>query len=215
MFRSELKSALNRGSSALPALQFSLLVLVLFVLGLPLGGQIAALLPVVLWVGLLLSVILYLNRALQDEHEDGFVAQLLLSSKPTWVLLVQQLIGRWIGFMLPYTAVVACLLFGMGCSAVEALGLLLGLWIGSLAVFALGSVGAALTVCVRQASLLLPVLLLPLYVPTLIFACHYSYAVLNHEGIMNLWFFLLCADTVFCCTISPYFMGAALKVSQW
>lgn len=216
MFQSEFFSSFNTGSSVIPALHFSILILLLFALGLPLGQDLLPLLPVVLWVGLLLSILLHTNRIVQEDCEDGYVAQLLLSPTPLWWLLAQQQCGRWLGFMLPYSVMSFLVLMGLGCGIGFTTGALLALMIGSLSLFALGGVGAALTLGARQASLLLPMILLPLYIPTLIFGSQCLYALGENGGqVTQLWFYLLCANTIFCCTISPYFMGAALKVSQW
>jgi heme exporter protein B len=162
--------ALARGGGAGLGVVFFLLVVTLtpFAVGpdLALLGRIG---PAILWLGALLASLLGLDRLLQADHEDGGLDLIHLASAPLETLVAVKIAAHWLTTGLPL--VVAAPVFGVMLDlSPEALGrVALALLVGTPALASLGAVGAALTVGLRRGGLLVPVLILPLAIPTLIF----------------------------------------------
>jgi heme exporter protein B len=166
----DLRVALRRRADTTAALVFFAIVVSLFPLGV--GADPALLRRMgagVLWVAALLAAMLSLARLFADDHRDGTLEQLLLSTTPLPLLVLAKVVAHWLssGLLLTLVSPVLALQYGLpaGSIAVLAASLLLGTPLLSL----IGGVGAALTVGVRGAGVLLSLLVLPLFVPVLIF----------------------------------------------
>ena len=126
--------------------------------------------PGVIWVAALLSTLLSLNHLFRDDYLDGSLETMILSASSLSFLIMLKLFSQWIIFVLPLIIVAPLLAFLFHLS-VQAIGvLLISLLLGTPILIFLGSIGAALTVGLRNGGLLMILMLLPLYVPTLIFA---------------------------------------------
>jgi heme exporter protein B len=162
--------ALARGGGAGLGVVFFLLVVTLtpFAIGpdLKLLGRIG---PAILWLGALLATLLGLDRLLQADHEDGSLDLAQLAPAPLEALVAGKILAHWLTTGLPL--VIAAPLFGVMLDvAPETLArVALALLVGTPALACLGAVGAALTVGLRRGGLLVPVLILPLAIPVLIF----------------------------------------------
>jgi heme exporter protein B len=125
--------------------------------------------PGILWVGALLASLLSLGRLFSADFQDGTLEQMALSTTPLPVLVAAKVLAHWLlsGLPLALLAPVLALQFGLepGAMAVLVLSLVVGTPLLSL----IGAVGAALTLGVRGGEVLLSLLVLPLYIPTLIF----------------------------------------------
>lgn len=166
----DLKLALRQSSDGLTVLAFFLLCVSLFPLGVgPEQTLLARIAPGVLWVGALLAALLSLDRLYQTDHDDGTLDLVLTSDAPLPVLALARSLAHWLSTGLPLT-VLAALLAGMLGMKGEAIPpLLLGLMLGTPTLSLLGGLGAALMVGARRAGPLVPLLILPLCVPVLIF----------------------------------------------
>lgn len=166
----DLKLALRQSSDGLTVLAFFLLCVSLFPLGVgPEQTLLARIAPGVLWVGALLAALLSLDRLYQSDHDDGTLDLVLTSDAPLPVLALARSLAHWLSTGLPLT-VLAALLAGMLGMKGEAIPpLLLGLMLGTPTLSLLGGLGAALMVGTRRAGPLVPLLILPLCVPVLIF----------------------------------------------
>ena len=136
------------------------------------GPDASALRPVapgILWVGALLACLLSLDRIFALDHEDGSLDLLATAPMPLESVVVAKALAHWVTTGLPLT--LAAPLFGVLLSLPGAAMpfLVAGLMIGTPALSMLGAFGAALTVGLRRGGLLLSLLVLPLYIPTLIF----------------------------------------------
>lgn len=170
LFRRDLRIALRRRADTGAALVFFVIVVSLFPLGVgPQMDLLRSIAPGVLWVAALLASMLSMPRLFADDHADGTLEQLLLSPTPLALLVLAKTAAHWLasGALLVLISPLLALQFDMGAreSGVLALSLLLGTPLLSL----LGAVGAALTVGLRGAGVLLSLLVLPLAVPVLIF----------------------------------------------
>ena len=150
-------------------LLFFLLVVILFPLGLgPDPQQLAVLAPRILWVVALLANLMICMRLFVDDFEDGSLEQLAMAPLPLAVAVVPQLLASWLasGVILSLVSPLFGLMLGFPLAAAPTL--IASLLMGTLIMLLLGGVGAALTVSIQRGGILLALLILPLYVPTLI-----------------------------------------------
>jgi heme exporter protein B len=166
----DLRLAARRRADVLSAVVFFVLVGSLFPLGVgPEPAQLRVMGPGIAWVAAMLAALLPLGRMFADDHQDGTLEQMLLAAHPLSLLVSGKIAAHWLcsGFLLTLVSPLLALQFDLGAPAggVLFLSLLLGTPVLSL----VGAIGAALTVGVRSAAILLPLLILPLCVPVLIF----------------------------------------------
>jgi heme exporter protein B len=168
--RRDLKLALRRRGEMFNPLLFFVMAASLFPLGVgPEPAQLRAMAPGVLWVGALLASLLALERLFAGDYADGTLEQMLLSAAPLSVIVIGKVIAHWLvtGLPLLLAAPLLALQFDLPRQSIGVLvaALLLGTPVLSL----VGAVGAALTLGARGGGALLALLVLPLYIPVLIF----------------------------------------------
>ncbi|CAM5793801.1 heme exporter protein CcmB [Rhizobacter fulvus] len=213
VFVRDLRGVLRRRTDAVAALVFFAIVVSLFPLGV---GADPALLrtmaPGVVWVAALLASMLSLARLFADDHQDGTLEQLLLSSTPLPLLVLSKMAAHWLtsGLLLALASPLLALQFDLsgGAIAVLAGSLLIGTPLLSL----IGGIGAALVVGVRGAGVLLSLLVLPLVMPVLIFgagAVGASEAGLGSGAHLS----LLGAMLALALVLAPLAAAAALRIS--
>jgi heme exporter protein B len=209
----EVTLSMRQKGEVLTPLFFFVVVASLFPLGI--GPEAALLLrmaPGVLWVSALLAAMLSLQRLFATDYADGSLEQMALSSTPLGLLVVAKALSHFLlsGLPLVLMAPVLGLQFGLDS---RALGLLmLSLLLGTPTLSLIGSIGAALTLGVRGAGVLLSLLILPLYIPVLIFgagAVEADAAGLGAGGHLSLLAALLVLSAFF----APMATTAALKIS--
>ncbi|MDJ1014927.1 MAG: heme exporter protein CcmB [Paracoccaceae bacterium] len=166
----DLRLAIRAGGGFGLAVAFFLIVSILVPFGV--GPDRATLAPVaagILWVGALLACLLSLDRIFATDHEDGSLELLATSPVPLEALVAVKALAHWLTTGLPLT--LAAPLFGVFLSLPPSgmPWLIASLAIGTPALSMIGAFGAALTVGLKRGGLLLSILVLPLYVPTLIF----------------------------------------------
>ncbi len=180
LFKRDVRLALRRRADTLAALFFFIIVTSLFPLAVgPEPALLGRMAPGVVWVAALLASMLSLGRLFADDHGDGTLEQLLLSPCPLPLLVLAKVAAHWLSAGLPLVllAPLLALQFGLPAGAIGVLcvSLLLGTPLLSL----IGAIGAALTVGVRGAAVLLSLLVLPLCMPVLIFGAGAVDAVTN------------------------------------
>ncbi len=126
--------------------------------------------PGILWIALLLSVLWSLIRLFQADFEDGSLEQWLFSSYPLPWLISAKIFAHWLMLTIPVLLVTPILALMFHLTYSVSLVLFITLVLGTPLLTLLGAIGASLTVSLRQGGLLLALILLPLYIPTLIFA---------------------------------------------
>ena len=166
----ELTLAVRGGIGSLMAVVFFVIAVTLFPLGVgPELGLLSRIAPGAVWVAALLAALLSLDRLFVADHEDGSLEQLMLGVLPLEFVVLAKAVAHWLttGLPLAIAAPVLALLLNMSVDGLVILivSLLLGTPILSL----IGAVGAALTVSLRRGGALIALLVLPLYVPVLIF----------------------------------------------
>jgi heme exporter protein B len=213
VIRRDLLLAMRRKSEVLTALFFFIIVVSLFPLGIgPEPVLLKKIAPGVLWVAALLSTMLSLNRLFATDHADGTLEQLVLSPTPLGLLVAGKIVAHWLtsGVPLVLLAPVLGLQFDLDASALWIL--IVALLLGTPLLSLVGSIGAALTLGVRGGGVLLSLLVLPLYIPALIFgagAVEAHISGLGAGGHLSLLAALLALAAFF----APWATTAALRIS--
>lgn len=209
----DLRIALRRRSDTLAALIFFVMVVSLFPLGVGPDPQLLrSMAPGVIWVAALLASMLSLARLFSDDYQDGTLEQMLLSAHPTSVLVFGKILAHWLGsgLLLVLISPVLALQFDLSASAI---GVLVGsLLLGTPLLSLIGAIGAALTVGLRGASVLLSLLVLPLCIPVLIFGAGSVEAHNSGLGIAG-HFSLLGALLVLAIPAVPWVAALALRIA--
>lgn len=213
IFMRDLRLALRRRADTAAALFFFVIVASLFPLGVgPEPALLRTMAAGVLWVAALLASMLSLGRLFADDHADGTLEQLMLSVCPLPLIVLSKMAAHWLcsGLMLSLVAPLLALQFDLPgeASGVLLITLLLGTPLLSL----IGGIGAALTVGVRGASVLLSVLVLPLCVPVLIFGAGAVDAAVSGLGV-SAHYSLLAAMLVAALFLAPWAAAAALRIA--
>jgi len=171
VIRRDLILAFRRRAEVANPVFFFILIVTLFPLGI--GAQpklLQAMAPGVIWVSALLAVMLSLDSLFRSDFDDGSLEQMLLSSHPLTVLVFAKIVAHWLVTGLPLLFVAPLLAIFLGLPE-QALGtLLLTLVLATPVLSLIGSIGVSLTVGLRRGGMILSLLVLPLYVPVLIFA---------------------------------------------
>ncbi|MEL7464025.1 MAG: heme exporter protein CcmB [Pseudomonadota bacterium] len=213
LLRRDVALAFRIGGGGLMALSFFLIAATLTPIGI--GGTEEALTRVaggVLWTSALLACLLSLDRLFQADFEDGSLDLIMLSPAPLEASVLAKTAAHWLTTGLPL--VIAAPLLGVMLSlAPEAyVALIVSLLIGTPALSLIGAVGAALTVGVRRGGLLLSLLVLPLYLPTMILGAR---AVERAATGLDPWSALSLsgAVTLIALAAGPFAAAAALRVN--
>ncbi len=213
VIRRDLLLAARRKGDWLTSQFFFVMVVSLFPLGIGADPeQLRRVAGGVLWVAALLASLLSLQRLYADDHRDGSLEQMLLSPQPALILALGKATAHWLIFGLPLL-VIAPLLGLQFALPPDVIGtLVISLAIGTPILSLLGGVGAALTLGLRGGGTLLTLLILPLYVPALIFGAGAVDGILAGMG-AEAQLSLLGAFMGLCLLLAPWVTGAALRVS--
>ncbi len=213
MISRDLKLALRRRSDIVSALFFFVIVASLFPLGIgPEPVLLRKLAPGVLWVAALLATMLALPRLFADDHRDGTLEQLALAPHPLGLVVLGKVIAHWLVSGLPLALLAPVLGLQYDLSTPALLVLTGTLLLGTPALSGIGAIGAALTLGVRGGGVLLSLLVLPLYIPVLIFgagAVDAAVSGMGPEGHIS----LLAALTFAALGFAPWAAAAALKIA--
>ena len=213
LLRRDLVIAFRRRSEMVNPLLFFVLVTSLFPLAVGSQPKLLALMaPGVVWVAALLAALLSLDTIFRSDFEDGTLEQLLLSAQPVSVLVIAKVLAHWLITGLPLLLVAPLLGNFLGLPS-QAMGtLMLSLGFGTPALSLIGAIGVALTVGLRKGGVILSLLVLPLYVPILIFgAGAVGNAAMGIDATAQMY--IMSAFLVLSLTLSPIATAAALRVS--
>jgi heme exporter protein B len=170
LVRRDLLLALRQGGGAGTALGFFLTVVVLLPLGL--GPDLALLqriAPGALWIALLLSVLLSAERIFQADYDDGSLELFTMGPAALELVVAAKALAHWLTAGLPLALAAPLLGFLLNLAPGLVLPLALSMVTGSAALSLLASLGAAVTVGLRRGGLLISLIVLPLYVPVMVF----------------------------------------------
>jgi heme exporter protein B len=203
----------HRGELANPLL-FFMMVVTLYPLGVsPEIELLRRIAPGVIWIAALLAALFSLENLFRSDFEDGALEQMLLSAYPLSVLVLAKVLAHWLVSGLPmlFLAPLLGLLLAMPEKAIYALELTLAL--GTPLLSLIGAIGVALTVGLRRGGILLTLLVLPLYIPVLIFATNAVTAASAGMPVSGQVYFLA-ALLVLALTLAPVAIAAALRISM-
>jgi heme exporter protein B len=211
--RRDLLLAFRRRADVMTTVFFFVMVASLFPLGVgPEPAVLRMIAPGVLWVAALLSCLLSLGRVLTADYQDGVLEQMVLIPHPLTVLVLAKVFAHWLVSGLP--VVLLSLLLGVqfGLEG-DVLGVLaLSLLLGTPTLSLIGSIGAALTLGVRGSGMLVALLVLPLFIPVLIFGAGAVSSTVSGIGAeANLS--LLGACLMVAIPLAPWAAAAAVRIA--
>ena len=207
----DLRLAVRNGGDALMVVAFFIVAGALFPFGV--GAEpavLARIAPGLVWVMALLSVLLSLDRLFQSDYEDGSLDQILSSPQPLVLVVAGKIVAHWLVTAVPLmvAAPVLALLLSLDPALLQPL--LLGMLLGTPTLAILGAIGAALALGARRGGVLLSLLVLPLYIPVLVFGAGAVEAASVGESfqvpLMALGAFLLAA-----LALGPWAAAASLR----
>jgi heme exporter protein B len=210
----ELRLVRRQGGSLATALGFYLIVVVAMPLGLgPDLKLLSRIAPGVLWVALLLAALLTADRMFQDDFEDGTLEVLSLGPLPLEMVALVKGVAHWISVSLPLLLMARVLALMLNMEPAAYGPLMLSLLAGTPAVSFIAGIGSALTLGLRRAGVLLPLLILPLYVPVLIFGVSAIDAAVTGAGSFQASLSVLGALTLASAVLAPLATAAALRLN--
>jgi len=170
LIRRDLRLAVRQGMDSMMAVVFFVLAVVLFPFGVgPELDMLARIAAGVIWVAALLASMLALERLFQTDYEDGSLDLLALSPVPLEMVVAAKIAAHWLTTGLPLIVAAPLLAVLLGMESDGFAGLLAALALGTPSLSLIGAVGAALILGSRRGGVLLSLLILPLYIPVLIF----------------------------------------------
>ena len=209
----DLLAAARRRAEVLTTLLFFVIVVSLFPLGVgPDPAQLRGMAPGVVWVAALLASMLALNRLFAADYADGVLEQMLLAPQPLGLLVLAKVAAHWLTTGLPLVIVAPLLGLQYDLPADALSTLLASLLLGTPSLSLIGAIGAALTLGIRGGGALLALLVLPLYVPVLVFgagAVDASSAGLGASAHLS----LLGAFLLLALVLTPWAAATALRIA--
>ena len=209
----ELTLAVRGGIGSLMAVVFFVIAVTLFPLGIgPELGLLSRIAPGAVWVAALLAALLSLDRLFVADHEDGSLEQLMLGTLPLEFVVLAKTVAHWLTTGLPLAAAAPILALLLNMSTDGLVILIVSLLLGTPILSLIGAVGAALTVGLRRGGALIALLVLPLYVPVLIFGVGAVEGAVLDVGVhANLS--ILAGGLVGALVLSPLAAAAALRMT--
>ena len=201
----DIRLAARAGGSAMLALAFFSAVATLVPLGVGADLQLLSkIAPGVLWVAAVLAALLALDRLFQADFEDGSLDIIALAPSSLEATAFAKIAAHWLTTGLPLTLLSPLLAVMFGLQTPRAL--FVSLLVGTPAVSAIGAVGAGLTLSIRRGGLILPLIVLPLLAPAVIFGAG---AADGADGALA----LLAAFSLAACVLSPFATAAAVRLN--
>lgn len=213
VLKRDLMLAYRKKSDLFNPLVFFLMVATLFPLGVsPEPDFLAEVAPGVVWVAALLATLLSMDSLFRSDFEDGTLEQTLLSPQPLFVVVLSKVLAHWMMSGLPLTLLAPLLGVMLFLPAEGMSGLMLSLLLGTPTLSLVGAIGAALTVGLRKGGVLISLLVLPLYIPVLIFGTSAVQAAVTGLPLAG-FFALLGAMLALGVVMAPLAIAAALRIS--
>jgi heme exporter protein B len=215
LFMRDIRIAIRIGGGAMIGVLFFMTVVTLMPFAI--GPDLALLQrigPAILWLGALLASLLALDRLLSADQEDGSLDLLVMGTAPLELAVAVKALAHWLTTALPLVVVSPLLSLFLNLDLAATGAVAATLLVGTPALTFIGLIGAGLTVTLRRGGLLLPVLILPLAVPVLIFGVSASNAAVIGPVPFGTPFTILCALTLMSLVVGPFAAAAALRAGQ-
>jgi heme exporter protein B len=209
----DLTLAWRRRSDVVGSLLFFVMVVALFPLSIgPETRFLQTIAPGVLWIAALLASTLSLSRLFAEDCADGTLEQMMLTPQPPCLMVLGKVLAHWVVYALPLLVTAPLMTMQFGLSLPGSLTLIASLAAGTPVVLLIGSIGAALTLGLRGAGALTPLLVMPLFVPPLVFGAGAVQAAvdgMSTDANMR----LLAATSIVTFIVAPWATAAALRIS--
>src|SRR5258707_11693099 len=211
LIRRDIQIALRVGGGAAIGVLFFLSVVVLmpFAVG-PDLALLKRLGPAILWLGAMLASLLTLDRLFLADYEDGSLDLIVMSRSPLELVCLAKAVAHWLASSVPLIIAAPVLGLLLNLDGTAMLAVMLTLLVGTPALTLTGLIGSALAVTLRRGGLLLPVLVLPLSIPTLIFGVISAEAATSGDGVAAP-FSILGALSLVGLVIGPVAAAASLR----
>ena len=214
VFMRDIRLAVRQGGGGGMAVGFFLIVVSVLPLGVgPDLNLLARIAPGLLWVALLLSVLLSLDRIFHADFEDGTLDLLAIGPLSLHMVVIAKMLAHWVTTGLPLVIAAPVLGILLNLDPEAFLPLTLTMLAGTPALNFLGAIGAAITLGVRRGGLLVSLMVMPLYVPVLIFGVGAVNAVITGPAPFGPPFLVLIALTLISAVISPIAAAAAIRMN--
>ena len=209
----DLTLAWRRRADVLSTLFFFVIVVSLFPLGIgPETQLLRSIAPGVVWVAALLASMLSLGRVFANDYQDGTLEQMLLTPQPLYLVVIGKVLAQWLVSEVPLVLIAPLIGVQFDLAPDALLILFISLLLGTPILSLIGSIGAALTLGLRGGGVLISLLILPLYIPVLIFgAGAVDASITGMSPQANLY--LLAAFLVLSLVFAPWATSAALRIS--
>lgn len=208
----DLRLGIRSGAGTVQALIFFLILILLMPLGIgPDTTLLAKIAPGTLWLGALLSCLLSLDRLYQADLEDGSLDVFALAPMPLELTAATKALAHWLTTGLPLTLASPLLALALNLPPPALPWLAASLAVGTPALSFIGGIGAALTLGLRQGGLLIGILTLPLYIPTLIFGAQSAIAAADGQDPLPA-LALTAALTLATLALAPFATAAILRI---
>jgi heme exporter protein B len=209
----DLTLAWRRRADVLATLFFFVIVVSLFPLSIgPESQLLRSIAPGVVWVAALLASMLSLSRLFENDYHDGTLEQMLLTPQPLFLVVLGKILAQWLVSEVPLVLVAPLLGVQFDLEPHTLWILFISLLLGTPVLSLIGAIGAALTLGLRGGGVLIAVLILPLYVPVLIFGAGAVDASIT-AGNIHANLYLLAAFFLLALVFSPWATSAALRIS--
>ncbi len=212
LLKRDLVLAWRQGGGVGTAVGFFLTVVVLFPLGIgPDQTLLQRIAPGGLWIALLLSVLLSADRIYSADYEDGSLEVLAMGAMPLEIVAAAKSLAHWLTSGLPLAIMAPLLGFLLNLDSALVFPLMGAMMLGSIGLSFLASLGAAVTVGLRRGGLLVSLLVLPLYVPVMIFGISASSAGIAGLDVSSAAMGILSGIILIILVVAPFGSGAALR----
>lgn len=208
----ETRMTMREAFSWLTPLLFFIIVVCLFAFAVgPNEELLKNMAPGIIWVAALLAITMSINHLFRYDAKEGFLDLLLLSPHPLTLLVICKIISHWLTHCLPLILISPLLGILLHLSVYEQITLILTLLLGTPVLSLIGSIGAALIIGIRGHGLLLPILIMPFYIPVLIFGTSAIIAASIHQPTLG-YYAILGALMLLSLSFAPLLAGMALRI---
>lgn len=209
----DLLSVLRVRSDWLIAIIFFTIIVSLFPLGVDARSTVlSSFAPAALWIATLLSGLLSLDRIFKEDFDNGVLEQLMLSTRNIYTIVLTRIFVHWCTTGLPFALLAPIYGYALGIPTYALTDVVFGLLLGTPTLSALGALAAALTVSLRQGGMVSALLIMPFYIPLLIFGSHAIDLVASGLA-ANAPLAFLAAMLIMSVTLVPIAIYAALRVT--
>jgi heme exporter protein B len=207
--------AMRHKTEIFTTLFFFLIVISLFPLGVGIDKSLLQkIAPGVAWIAALLASMLALERLFASDYEDGTLEQMLLSSQPLTVIVLAKVLAHWLltGLPLVLIAPLVGLQYHLSSNTIQMM--MLALLMGTPILSLLGAIGAALTLGLRGGGVLISLLILPLYIPVLIYGAGAVVESMLSNGNVQSYLLFLAGLLLLTLVLTPLATAVALRIAS-